>query len=59
MVQREPKPFTTTIDKTLAAEFRDKCKSNGHSMSHVLEAVMRGYVDDELTIEAKVVQTKK
>lgn len=51
--------FTTTIDKTVADDFRAACKKNGQKMSDVIETFMKAYSSGELHVESETKFTLK
>lgn len=53
------KPFTTTIDEDLQAEFKEACKEKGDKMNNVIEAFMKSYIDNDLVVERKTIYSLK
>ena len=53
--------MSTSIDADIKKTFQAKCKSDNHTMSEVLEALMVSYVAGEYVLEKqpKYVATKK
>lgn len=47
------KTFTTTIDEDIQKDFKSKCKENGDKMNDVLEAFMKGYINNEFALEVE------
>lgn len=54
------KSFTTTINNEIQEKFKRKCKEKNEKMNDVLEAFMKGYIDDKYTLEVSYsLQVKK
>lgn len=45
----------TTINSKLLQEFKKKCKANGENMNVILEALIEGYLTDEIEVTCKTI----
>jgi len=51
------KSFTTSLDDDLQNKFKAACAINGVKMNDVLEAFMRGYINNEFKLEISLKQS--